>query len=108
VADHYQLNVTASSEEEAKRLTQLAVSQRLAACAQIHGPITSTYWWRGRIELADEWMCVLKTSADRLDELIVALRQAHSSETPEIIAVPIEAGDADYLAWLTEETAPDG
>lgn len=105
---HYQLNVTASSDEEAKRLAQLAVSQRLAACAQVSGPITSTYWWRGRVESADEWMCVLKTTADRLEELIVELRRAHSSEVPEIVAFPIQRGDADYLAWLADETAPEG
>jgi periplasmic divalent cation tolerance protein len=106
VTDLYQLSVTASSEQEAKRLAQLAVSQRLAACAQVVGPIVSTYWWHGRVESADEWLCLMKTAGDRVDAAIAAVRAAHSYDTPEILAVPIAAGDRDYLAWVLHETRP--
>jgi periplasmic divalent cation tolerance protein len=106
VTDHYQLSVTASSEQEAKRLAQLVVSQRLAACAQVLGPMTSTYWWNGRVESADEWLCLVKTAGDRVDAAIAAVRAAHSNHTPEIIAVPIATGDQDYLVWVTSETRP--
>lgn len=106
MTDHYQLSVTAPSEQEAKRLAQLVVSQRLAACAQVLGPIISTYWWHGRIEAADEWLCLAKTAGDRLDAAMAAVRAAHSNQTPEIIAVPIDAGDQEYLAWVTRETRP--
>jgi periplasmic divalent cation tolerance protein len=108
VTDHYQLSVAASSEQEAKRLAQLVVSQRLAACAQVLGPITSTYWWEGRVESAEEWLCLVKTAADRVDAAIAAVRAAHSYDTPEIVALPIAAGDRDYLAWVTYETRPGG
>jgi periplasmic divalent cation tolerance protein len=104
MADHYQVTVTASSAEEAKLLAQAAVSQRLAACAQVSGPVASTYWWDGRVQESIEWVCVLKTVDDRLTALIASLRAAHSYDVPEIVATPIEGGAADYLGWIVEET----
>ena len=104
--DWVQVATTTGSREEADRLTRSAVERRLAACAQVAGPITSTYWWNGTVETASEWQCLLKTSGARLDELRAHLESEHSYETPEIIATPIVGGSAAYLAWIERETVP--
>jgi periplasmic divalent cation tolerance protein len=98
-----QVTVTAPSEQEASALGEMAVRGRLAACAQVSGPIVSSYWWEGRITTASEWVCTLKTSPARLAALMAALAAAHSYEVPEIIATEI-TGDPTYLSWVEEET----
>jgi periplasmic divalent cation tolerance protein len=98
------ITITAPTREEADHLGRLAVEHRLAACAQVHGPITSTYWWQGTIETAEEWVCMVKTVADRTDLAVAVLRAAHSYDTPEIVVVRIEGGDERYLEWLVAET----
>lgn len=102
--DCYQVSVTAPSEEEARSLGRMAVERRLAACAQVSGPIWSTYWWEGEVTSASEFVCTLKTSTDRLPALMDAVTQAHSYEVPEIVAVRIAAGDSAYLRWIGDET----
>ncbi len=101
---HYQVTVTAPSETEASALGRAAVERRLAACAQVSGPISSVYWWDGEVTSSQEWMCTLKTTAARLGELTGHLRSVHSYDTPEIVATSIVGGDPDYLAWLDAET----
>jgi len=106
MADGYvQVTTTTDSQEEADRLSRGVVEQRLAACAQVSGPIQSTYWWQGAIETASEWLCVMKTVTDRLDALVTYLRAEHNYDTPDITATPITGGSADYLAWVAAETA---
>lgn len=102
---HFQVSVTASSSQEASRLGSMAVERRIAACAQVSGPIVSTYWWNGTLTTAEEWVCVFKTRAALLESLIQAVREAHSYEVPEIVSTPIE-GDAAYLSWIDAETQP--
>ena len=107
VTTRYQVTVTAPSAEEAERLGRLAVERRLAACAQVGGPISSTYWWHGEVTSCGEWVCTLKTTGDRLDALVAAVREAHPYEVPEIVATAIAGGDADYLAWVDAEVRPE-
>jgi periplasmic divalent cation tolerance protein len=83
------------------------VEERLAACAQVLGPLTSTYRWQGAVETADEWYCHLKTTAERWPALEARLRALHPYDVPEIIALPIAAGSRAYLDWITAETRPD-
>jgi periplasmic divalent cation tolerance protein len=104
--DFYHVLTTTSSAEEAAKLGRLVVEQRLAACAQVAGPITSTYWWQGRIETATEWHVWLKTTAIRLDDLIAVIRSNHSYDVPEVIASPITAGNRAYLDWIESESTP--
>ncbi len=101
----YQVTTTTLTRDEATRLGRLAVEDRVAACAQVSGPITSFYWWEGRIETSEEWVCTFKTSASALDTLQAVLREAHSNTTPEIVATVIDDGDEDYLTWIDAETA---
>lgn len=105
MAGHVQVQFTAPTAEEAGRLGRMAVEARLAACAQVSGPITSTYWWEGEVTSASEWVCTLKTTSRRVPELLGALRDAHSYEVPELVVTEITDGDPDYLQWLTAETA---
>ena len=72
------------------------------------GPISSTYWWELKLETTDEWVCTFKTSALALEPLKTVLRETQGYmgfTTPEIVAVPIENGDTDYLAWIDAETS---
>jgi periplasmic divalent cation tolerance protein len=101
---HIQVTTTTDSRQEAAELAKSAVRERLAAGAQLVGPIASTYWWEGEIESAEEWMVVFKTTAERFDELAELIAEQHSYDTPEIIAVPVVAGLPDYLAWVSEQT----
>ena len=78
------------------------MEEGLAACAQVSGPIASTYRWQGRVETSQEWQCHLKTSADRLPDLLAWIRRLHPYDIPEIVAVPIVAGDPDYLRWIAD------
>jgi periplasmic divalent cation tolerance protein len=99
-----QVLTTTETQEDAEALARSAVERRLAACAQVIGPITSIYWWEGSLQTATEWQCLLKTREARFDELRAHLQQAHPYETPEIIATPIVAGSAAYLEWIERET----
>ncbi|MFF5211766.1 divalent-cation tolerance protein CutA [Streptosporangium sp. NPDC000396] len=105
MSSHVEVHVTAGSLEEAEKVVVTAVQRRVAAGAQIAGPITSTYWWKGEIQHAKEYLVLMKTTRARLDDLVAVVKAAHSYDTPEIVAVPIEGGLASYLSWITEETA---
>ena len=107
VAGQYlQVQTATDSRAEAMELARAAVQARLAACAQVAGPVASTYWWEGGIERAEEWLVLLKLPASRLGELTAFLAERHSYDEPEIIALPIVAGSPSYLSWLREETVP--
>ncbi|MGK5451175.1 divalent-cation tolerance protein CutA [Streptomyces radiopugnans] len=95
---------TTDSREKAEALARGAVEARVAACAQVSGPVTSVYRWEGEVRAEPEWQVLLKTAAARYDALEAHLRAAHDYDTPEIIATPVVRGGADYLAWVAEET----
>ena len=88
---------------DAQAIARALVEKRLAACVQIIGPITSTYWWQGEIETAEEWLCLIKTRADLFEQVEAAIKEVHPYDVPEILAVPVVAGSEDYLAWLDRE-----
>jgi periplasmic divalent cation tolerance protein len=101
-----QVQTTTDSRAEAVELAQAAVEARLAACAQVAGPIASTYWWEDALERAEEWLIMLKLPASRYDDLAEFLAERHSYDDPEITATAIVAGSESYLDWLSEETRP--
>ena len=104
--DVLQVTVTIDGKDGARALARSAVESRLAACAQVAGPVASTFWWEDGIERAEEWLLMLKLPADRYSELADFLFERHSYDEPEIIATPIIAGSAGYLDWIDEETRP--
>jgi periplasmic divalent cation tolerance protein len=105
MAEHLQVLTTIDSEEAAERIAAALVERRLAACVQVLGPIAGTYRWQGKVESAREWMCVAKTVAARYDELEAAIRELHPYDEPEIVATPIVAGSAGYLAWISHSVS---
>jgi len=98
---------TAGSEQEARQIAVNLVERKLAACVNVTGPISSTYWWQGKVEINEEWLMVIKTSAELFDEVSQAIKQQHSYELPECIAVEITDGIAEYLAWMTNSMSLD-
>jgi periplasmic divalent cation tolerance protein len=104
--EYLQVQTTTDSRAEAMELGRSAVQARLAACAQVAGPVASTYWWEGGIERAEEWLVLLKLPASRFSELATFITERHSYDEPEIVAIPIVAGTATYLTWIAEETLP--
>ena len=103
-----QVTTTFPDEPGARRAAATLVGERLAACAQVAGPIESTYRWDGRVETATEWYCHFKTTAARAPGLRSRLREIHPYDTPEIIVLPIADGDPAYLRWIEESVAPEG
>ncbi len=101
--EYIQVSTTTEKKEDAERIAKALVEKRLAACIQILGPIVSTYWWKGNVETAGEWLCFIKTKRALYDKLEKAIKEIHSYETPEIIAVPIARGSKEYLGWLSNE-----
>lgn len=106
MSEFVQVTVSTGSRLDAERIARSVIENRLAACAQVFGPVQSTYWWQGSIETADEWLCLLKTSVAKYAALESAVKAAHPYETPEIIATPIVDGSKDYLDWLRKELHP--
>jgi periplasmic divalent cation tolerance protein len=106
VVQFLQVQTTTDSRAEAMEISRAAVEARLAACAQVYGPVASTYWWEDRLERTEEWVVLLKLPVDRYEELAAFLAERHSYDEPEIVAVPIVAGSAAYLNWVLEETRP--
>ena len=100
---YIQVFTTTDKKEDADKIAKEVVEKRLAACAQVIGPITSTYWWKENIERAEEWLCLMKSRNDLYEELEKAISEVHPYEVPEILAAPIVAGIQGYLEWLDEE-----
>jgi len=96
--------ITAANGEEASRLAEMLVGAHLAACVQILPEMESVYRWQGKIERQAEILILAKTTRGRFEELEREVRALHSYDTPEIIAVPVVAGSAPYLKWLSSAT----
>lgn len=92
---------TASTRDEASRIAEALVAERLAACVQL-SPIESWYRWEGRIEHAPETRLHIKTTADRAGQVRDRIRALHSYEVPEIVILPLGGGSAEYLEWIAE------
>ena len=105
MTDFIQITTTAPTESAAQAIAHTLVERRQAACAQIIGPITSTYWWKNEIETAQEWLCVIKSSKSLYKAAEQAISELHSYETPEILSIPIAAGNANYLTWIDANLA---
>ncbi len=95
--------ITVSGEEEGRKIARLLVGARKAACVNILPGVDSVFWWKGKIDSEQESLLVVKTRAALFHEVVDLVKSAHSYEVPEIIALPIVAGNEDYLEWLDQE-----
>ncbi|MGD0403242.1 MAG: divalent-cation tolerance protein CutA [Candidatus Acidiferrales bacterium] len=94
--------VTCGSPNEARKIARAVVEQRLAACANlVTTPVQSVYRWKGKVESAKEFLLIIKTTQSRFAKLEAAIKRLHSYDVPEIIALPIAAGAAAYLIWIS-------
>lgn len=100
--------MTAESEEQAERLGRSLVEGRLAACVNILPGMRSLYWWDGAVQEGREAVLVAKTRRDLLGPLTEAVKSRHSYQCPCVVALPIQGGNPDFLAWIQAETRPAG
>ncbi len=101
---YIQISTTTETKEQAQKIAKYLVEQKLAACVQISGPIESIYRWKGKVETANEYLCLIKTRESLFGLVEAAIKQLHPYETPEIIALPIVNGSMEYLSWLNDNT----
>ena len=108
VKQYIQVVTAIEKKEDAEKISRRLVERRLAGSIQIVGPIMSTYWWKGNIETAQEWLLFIKSIKGLYEELETEIKKMHPYEVPEIIAVPIVAASKDYLEWLKSEVKEVG
>jgi periplasmic divalent cation tolerance protein len=94
--------ITASSREEAVKIAEKLLAARLAACVNILEGVESRFWWEGRLDHGREVLLVVKSAAYLMEKIIKSVKETHSYQVPEIIALPIIAGNKDYLKWIDE------
>lgn len=94
--------VTAGSRQEAEAIAESLIQSKLAACVTLL-PVFSIYTWQGTIHHDEEWQLLIKSEQSRFDELEAKIREIHSYEVPEIIALPIVAGSQPYLQWISNQ-----
>jgi len=98
-----QISTTLATRAQVKAIADTLVSGKLAACAQIVGPIESIYRWRKKVERAKEWLCLIKAKSSSYKKIESEIKRLHPYEVPEIVAVPITSGSKEYLKWLAAE-----
>lgn len=94
---------TVGNHEVAENLADQLIQRRLAACVNIVGPIRSVYRWKGKIEREAEYLLLIKTTAQRTEELAATFKELHPYDLPECIELAIASGSEEYLAWLVSE-----
>ncbi len=94
--------ITAADNEEAKLISKVLLEQRKAACVNIVPQVSSVYWWKEKIVSDKESLLIAKTKATLLEDVIEVVREVHSYENPEILALPVYGGSPVYLEWLDE------
>lgn len=103
MSEHFVVITTCSDRDSAKSLAAKMIKAKLAACVQLD-EIESFYEWQGEVENGSEVRLMIKTQAFLYAELEVFIKEHHSYEVPEIIALPIQAGSKEYLSWIDDET----
>jgi periplasmic divalent cation tolerance protein len=94
--------VTTSSKQEAEKIAQNLLNERLIACANIVGPVTSIFHWSDKMEKSEEYLILLKSHQDLFRKLEETVRALHSYKVPEILVLPIVDGSKKYLDWLDD------
>ena len=106
MTDFVQVSTATETQDQAVRLAESVVRARLAAGAQVVGPVTSVFWHLGQFGTGEEWQLLLKTTAEQYPALEAHLLEHHPWDKPEVAAVPIVAGSEMYLRWVEQSTKP--
>lgn len=101
------LIISSSSEQESQEIVLTLLSKRLIACANVGSKVTSSYWWKGNIEEADEFMITAKTRLSLVEKITEEVKNIHSYEVPEILALSVVGGSKQYLDWLNNEISAE-
>ena len=105
--EYIQVFTTTEKKKDAKKIARDLVENRLVACAQVIGPISSTYRWKGKIEEEEEWLCILKSREDCYEKLEERIRSIHPYEEPEILGLSVVKGSQGYLEWMDRQLQDD-
>ena len=105
MGEYVHVVTTVPTKEEGEQIALELLQRHLAGCVQVVGPMTSFYWWQGKIERSEEWLCIAKTERALFDTIEKVITAMHSYKVPEILAVPITEGSEGYLEWLREQIA---
>lgn len=93
---------TAESQNQARRIADVLIERKLAACVNIVPGVQSIYRWKGKAEEAEEWLMWIKTTADAFERVCETIKELHSYELPECMCLVIEGGSPEYLRWIEE------
>lgn len=104
MTEFIQVHTTTSTREEALKIAETVVSRRLASACWVSSPVTSFYWWKGKMEQVESWVCLMKTRRDLYPRLEQTIKELHSYEEPAVVATPIVEGSPTYLEWIAHET----
>ncbi|MCX5709908.1 MAG: divalent-cation tolerance protein CutA [Candidatus Omnitrophica bacterium] len=94
--------ITAANKKQARAIAKALISKKLAACVNIIDKVESLFWWKGKVESAGEVLLMVKSRSEKLSKIIKTVKANHSYQVPEIISLPIKAGDAAYLRWIND------
>lgn len=108
MTDQVVIFVTASNQEECRRIAHFLVENRLAACVNITQPIESVYRWQGKVEQEQEFQLFIKSTRALFPDVRTAITRLHSYQTPEIVCLPIIDGSEAYLQWIADSVKPTG
>jgi periplasmic divalent cation tolerance protein len=103
MTEFVQITTTTGKRQDAEQIAAELVSQRLAACVQVSGPIGSTFRWEGKTETLEEWMCTIKTTSAKRAAIEAVFKSLHPYKAPEFVVTPIAGGSSEYLAWIEAE-----
>ena len=103
MTEYIQVLTTVEQRVDAEKIAKYLVEKHIAACVQIIGPLTSYFHWQGRMDTAQEYLCLIKSRNDLFPEIEAAIKSMHPYDVPEIIATPVTNGGKDYLNWLASE-----
>ena len=96
--------ITVATRTEAERLGRTLLQERLVACINLVGPISSRYWWQGKVESVREMLVVAKTRAGLAQAVIQRIKAIHSYKVPCVVTIPLHAGNPDFMRWVAQET----
>ena len=103
MTEYIQVLTTVGNKADAEKIARTLVEEKLAACVQILGPLTSYFHWQGKLDTAGEYLCLVKSRNDLFTELEKAIKDLHPYEVPEILALPVVKGGKEYLDWMAAE-----